>query len=75
MLSSIQCVDYIIVFDEETPLDLIEAIKPDVLVKGGDYQIDDIVGAEIVRSNGGRVLTIPFVYNISTTDIINKIIK
>ena len=75
MLSSIQCVDYIIVFDEETPLDLIEAIKPDVLVKGGDYQIDDIVGAEIVRSNGGQVLTIPFVYNISTTDIINKIIK
>ena len=75
MLSSIQCVDYIIVFDEETPLDLIEAIKPDVLVKGGDYQIDDIVGAEIVQSNGGRVLTIPFVYNISTTDIINKIIK
>ena len=75
MLSSIQCVDYIIVFDEETPLDLIEAIKPDVLVKGGDYQIDDIVGAEIVRSNGGRVLTMPFVYNISTTEIINKRIE
>ncbi len=73
ILSSIQYVDYIIVFDDDTPIKIIEAIKPDVLVKGGDYSFNNIVGADYVCAHGGRVITIPFIYNISTTDIINKI--
>jgi bifunctional ADP-heptose synthase (sugar kinase/adenylyltransferase) len=63
------------VFEEETPLTLIEAIQPDVLVKGGDYEIKDIVGADIVHKKGGRVLTIPFVEGKSTSNIIQKIDK
>lgn len=73
MLSSIQYVDYIIVFDDDTPIKIIEEIKPNVLVKGGDYKFRDIVGADYVSANGGQVLTIPFSYNISTTCIINRI--
>lgn len=73
MLSAIQYVDYIIVFNEDTPIKIIEAIKPNVLVKGGDYKLDNIVGADYISANGGRVLTIPFIHKVSTTHIINKI--
>ncbi len=73
MLASLLIVDAVVIFDEDTPLDLIETIKPDVLVKGGDYTIDQIVGAEEVIATGGRVVINPIVEGFSTTGIIGKI--
>jgi rfaE bifunctional protein nucleotidyltransferase chain/domain len=72
-VASLLCTDAVCLFDEDTPEALIKLIKPDVLVKGGDYTIDKIVGAEFVRSNGGTVEIIPFVEGYSTTSIISKI--
>ena len=66
-------VDAIILFSEETPLNLITTIKPDILAKGGDYKVDTIVGHEVVQKNGGKVVLIPFVDGFSSTNIINKI--
>ncbi len=73
VLEALKPVDLVIVFDEDTPEKLIKIIKPDVLVKGGDWKIENIVGAEFVKSYGGTVTTIDFVYDISTTKIIEKI--
>ncbi|MBR4218647.1 MAG: D-glycero-beta-D-manno-heptose 1-phosphate adenylyltransferase [Bacteroidales bacterium] len=73
VLASLQCVDYVIIFDEDTPLDLIKAVKPNVLVKGGDYTIDSIVGASFVQQRGGIVRTIPLVEGYSTTDTVQKL--
>ncbi len=73
--AALQCVDYVCLFDEETPAALISALVPDILVKGGDYQIEEIVGRETVWENGGRVVTIPLVPGRSSTDIIGKIVK
>ena len=75
ILSSLEAVDYVVPFEEDTPLDIIKAIGPDVLVKGGDYQIGDIVGADFVTEHGGKVMTIPCVEGKSTTGIINKVKK
>ncbi|MFM8281277.1 MAG: D-glycero-beta-D-manno-heptose 1-phosphate adenylyltransferase [Bacteroidota bacterium] len=75
VLSALRSVDYVIAFDEDTPLSLIQAIMPDVLVKGGDYTIDTIVGATEVLSHGGKVEIIPFVEGKSTTSIIDAIKK
>ncbi|RUM32269.1 MAG: D-glycero-beta-D-manno-heptose 1-phosphate adenylyltransferase [Aquifex sp.] len=75
VLSSLKPVDYVVIFEEDTPERLIKAIKPDVLVKGGDWELDKIVGRDFVESYGGKVLTIPFEYNISTTKIIQKIVE
>jgi len=75
VLSSLKPVDYVVIFEEDTPLELIKAVKPDVLVKGGDWDIDKIVGREFVESYGGKVVTIPFEYDISTTRIIERIIQ
>ena len=72
-LASLLCVDAVCLFDEDTPKELIELIRPDVLVKGGDYTIDKIVGADFVQSNGGTVEIIPFVTGYSTTSIIERI--
>ena len=72
-LASLLVIDAVCLFDEETPLLLIAAIRPDVLVKGGDYTLDRIVGAEFVQQQGGRVEIIPFVPGYSTTGIIEKI--
>ncbi len=72
-LASLLCVDAVCLFEEETPLSLIETIKPDVLVKGGDYTIDRIVGADFVQQNGGSVEIIPFVQGYSTTGLIERI--
>lgn len=66
-------VDAIVIFNEETPINLIKNISPDILVKGGDYGIDTIVGADFVKENGGSVQVIPFIEGYSTTNIINKI--
>ena len=74
VLASLQCVDKVVFFDEETPIKLIKTIKPDVLVKGGDYKINEIVGYEEVVKSGGKVMTIPLVKGISTTKIIQKMI-
>ena len=74
VLASLQCVDKVVFFDEETPIKLIKTIKPDVLVKGGDYKINEIVGYEEVVKSGGKVMTIPLVKGISTTNIIQKMI-
>ena len=71
VLAALSFIDYIILFEEDTPKNLIEQVKPDILVKGGDYKIEDIVGADFVQKNGGKVLTIPFVDGYSSTKIIN----
>lgn len=73
LLASLACVDFVILFDEDTPEQLIHAVRPDVLVKGGDYTIKTIVGADFVLQNGGIVTTIPFVDGYSTTSTLNKI--
>lgn len=75
MMAGFEFVDAVLLFDEETPLSLIEAIKPDILVKGSDYLTENIVGAEIVMNNGGRVETVDLVDGYSTTSIIDKIKK
>ena len=71
VLSAIADVDYIIEFDDDTPINIIRSISPHALIKGGDYTIDTIVGAEHVLSYGGIVEAMPFNYNISTTKILN----
>ena len=73
VLAAFGVVDYVCLFDEDTPYDLIKAVVPDVLVKGSDWTIDSIVGKDIVEEAGGTVQTIDFVPNRSTTDIIKKI--
>jgi D-glycero-beta-D-manno-heptose 1-phosphate adenylyltransferase len=73
MLASLVMTDGIILFEEDTPLELIKMIKPDVLVKGGDYTMDSIVGADNVTKNGGKVITIPLSEGLSTTATIGKI--
>ncbi|HEX2629428.1 MAG TPA: D-glycero-beta-D-manno-heptose 1-phosphate adenylyltransferase [Chitinophagaceae bacterium] len=72
LLASLQIVDAVILFEEDTPLELINAIMPDVLVKGGDYTIEQIVGAKEVIAGGGRVVINPIIEGISTTNIISK---
>jgi len=73
MLASLRYVDAVVLFDEPTPLSLIEAIMPDVLVKGGDYTVNQIVGAEEVLQNGGKVEIVPIVKGYSTTKLIESI--
>ena len=73
VLSALECVDFIVLFEEETPERLIKEIKPDILVKGEDWEEDKIVGATFVKSYGGKVVRIPFNYKISTTMLIEKI--
>lgn len=73
ILSSVQFVDAIISFEEDTPYNLIKAIQPDVLAKGGDWKEDQIVGADIVKARGGFVTSIPFVDGYSTTQIEKKV--
>ncbi len=75
VLAALSCVDYIVMFDEFTPEKLIEEIVPNILVKGGDYQIDDIKGRECVEANNGRVISIPFIPDKSTTNLIKLIIE
>ena len=73
VLASMFFVDYVIVFNEDTPFNLIKSVKPDILVKGGDYKRDIVVGADFVELNGGKVVIIPFLEGFSTTTIIDKI--
>jgi len=72
ILSSLEFVDYVIIFNEETPINLIKNLLPDILVKGGDYELKDIVGSDCVKENGGVVMTIPFLEGFSTSEILKK---
>lgn len=72
-LSALVFVDYVVMFGEDTPLELLKMIKPNILVKGGDYQVEAIVGYDLVNSYGGKVITLPLVKGYSTTSIIKKI--
>jgi rfaE bifunctional protein nucleotidyltransferase chain/domain len=73
VLAALRAVDYVCLFDEDTPYNLIKAVVPDILVKGSDWAIDSIVGRDIVEAAGGKVQTIDYVPNRSTTNIIQKI--
>ena len=75
MLSSLRSVDWIIVFEEDNPANLVELIKPDILVKGGDYRAEDVVGYDIVNSYGGKVEIMEFIDSCSTSSTINKILQ
>ena len=75
VLESLRCVDQVIIFDEDTPLNLIAALIPDILVKGGDWDVSQIVGSDIVKAGGGKVLSLPFVDGYSTTAIIEKAVN
>jgi len=75
MLAAFSFVDVVVLFDEDTPYELIRKIKPDILIKGKDYEVRNIVGADIVMENGGKVLTIELVEGHSTSNVINKIKK
>ncbi len=75
VLAALEAVDYVVLFDEDTPIRLIESVKPDILVKGSDYRPDEVVGKEIVEKYGGRVELVPLVEGFSTTNIVNTILK
>ena len=73
VLAALEPVNYVIIFNEPDPFKLICRIKPDVLVKGADWEEKDIIGADIVKKNGGRIVRVDIVQNISTSDIIQRI--
>jgi D-beta-D-heptose 7-phosphate kinase/D-beta-D-heptose 1-phosphate adenosyltransferase len=73
VLAALACVDRVALFDEDTPLELITALQPDVLVKGGDYKLAEIVGREVVQARGGQVLALPFVPGYSTTALLHRL--
>jgi rfaE bifunctional protein nucleotidyltransferase chain/domain len=74
LLDNLKPVDYVVIFEEDTPLELIKAIKPDVLVKGADWDLERIVGADFVLSYGGRVERIAFSFDISTSKVVERIL-
>ncbi|MCP2042903.1 D-glycero-beta-D-manno-heptose 1-phosphate adenylyltransferase [Pontibacter sp. HSC-36F09] len=73
VMASLLFVDAVVFFDEDTPLELIKAVQPDILVKGDDYTIENIVGQDVVTARGGEVKTIPLVKGYSTTNVVKKI--
>jgi rfaE bifunctional protein nucleotidyltransferase chain/domain len=73
VVGALSCVDLVVLFDDDTPLRLIEAVQPDVLVKGGDYALADIVGRTFVESRGGRVVAVPLREGLSTSEIVKRI--
>ena len=73
VLAGLSCVDYIVIFHESTPLELIKACRPQVLVKGGDWPVDTIVGADVVEKAGGEVYSLPLLEGYSTTDFLEKV--
>ena len=75
VVAALACVDHVVIFDAPDPRDLIQALQPDVLVKGGDWPLDRIVGRDVVEGRGGQVLTIPLVPDISTTLLVQRIQK
>ena len=75
LLSSLECVDYLVLFKERTPLEVIKKLRPDILIKGADWNKSKIVGSDFVESYGGKVLTVKLVKGLSTTNLIKKIVK
>ncbi len=75
VMAGIESIDYVILFNQSTPLELIKALKPDILVKGSDWKTGSIVGADFVKKHGGRVATVTLAKGRSTTNLINKIVK
>ncbi len=75
ILSSLSCVDYVIIFDDDTPHALLQSLQPDILVKGGDYALSGVVGAEIVESYGGEIKVLSHTIGISSTSIVNQIVR
>ncbi len=75
VVASLAAVDYVTLFDEPTPLTLIEYLRPDLLVKGGDWKEESVVGRDAVRSWGGRVVIVPMTEGVSTTNIVEKILR
>ncbi len=75
VLAALEAVDYVIAFDKDTPFELIKQLVPDILVKGGDWAVEDIVGNDVVWAAGGEVKSIPFKFERSTTNLIEKIRK
>lgn len=75
ILAALECIDAIVLFNEDTPLELIQFVQPDVLVKGSDYKPEDIVGYDIVKAKGGVVATVQLVDGFSTTKLIEKLKK
>lgn len=73
VIAGLRSVDHVVIFGDDTPLTIIETLLPDVLVKGGDYTRDTIVGADVVEQHGGRVITIPLLEGRSTTSIITRV--
>lgn len=73
VLAGMEAVDAVVIFEEDTPAALVECLQPDVIVKGGDYAPDTIVGADIVTARGGRVVVVPLVSGQSTTSIVEKL--
>ena len=75
VLASLSMVDYVALFDEPDPLELVRLLKPTIIVKGADWKAGEIIGADYVKSRGGRVIRVPLVEEVSTTEIIERIIK
>lgn len=73
IIAALACVDCVVLFDDDTPLRLVEALQPDVIVKGGDYTPDMVVGADVVRRRGGRVEIVPVIAGHSTTRILERL--
>jgi len=73
IMASLQFVSAVVLFDEDTPYDLIQQVQPDVLVKGSDYKPEDIVGYDVVKAKGGEIVTIDFLKGYATTGIIEKL--
>ncbi len=74
VLAALQCVDFVVIFDEDTPLELIREVRPDVLVKGGDWSVERIVGRDVVEAAGGTVCSIPLLAGHSTTGTVDRIV-
>jgi rfaE bifunctional protein nucleotidyltransferase chain/domain len=75
ILAALESVDYVVAFEEDTPFEIIEEVVPDVLVKGGDWTPDRIVGRERVEKEGGRVLSLPYAPGYSTSGILDRIVE
>lgn len=75
LLAALSCVDGIVIFDEENPLKVIQYLMPHILVKGGDWKEEEIIGADVVKKAGGKVVRIPYISGFSTTEILKKIRK
>lgn len=75
LLAALECVDYVVLFNEDTPARVIGKLLPDILVKGADYKEKDIVGAEVVKAHGGKVVRMKYLKGYSTTQLIQRILK